>query len=123
MKDQPSRSRVAAFFVCQPLPQGEGDRVSGGEGPLHARQSARHSFRGCEKYFKKVLTGTTEACIIYQVGGRQREHSTAGNGFLGKFFRKENKKVLDKELTARYHIEADSQKPFTKRAERIAGVL
>jgi len=50
-----------------------------------------------------------------QVGGRQREHSTADNGFLGKVFQKENKKVLDKELTTRYHIEADSQKPFTKK--------
>ena len=49
-----------------------------------------------------------------QVGGRQREHSTADDGFLGKFFQKENKKVLDKKFPERYHIEADSRKPFTK---------
>ena len=31
---------------------------------------------------EKVLTSPLKACNIMQVGGRQREHSTADNGFL-----------------------------------------
>ena len=67
---------------------------------------------GAKNFFKKVLTGRGEACIILQVGGRQREHSTADEGFSE--ISSKNKKVLDKELTTRYPIEADSRKPFTK---------
>ena len=51
MKNQPSRIRVAAFVYIEKS----------------------------KNFFKKVLTSPLKACNIMQVGGRQREHSTADN--------------------------------------------
>ena len=74
MKDQPSRSSVAAFAYIEKS----------------------------KNFFKKVLTSPLKACNIMQVGGRQREHSTADSDETNeaKLLRKKN---FEKFLTKQTH--------------------
>ena len=57
---------------------------------------------GAMIFFKKVLTERGETCIILQVGGRQREHSTADSDETNeaKLLRKKN---FEKFLTKQTH--------------------
>ena len=68
---------MVAALEKGPFPEGAVSEADWGS-PLHGKTLSRiETSAGAKNNFKKVLTSPPNACNIMQVGGRQREHSTA----------------------------------------------
>ena len=93
---------MVAALEKGPFPEGAVSEADWGS-PLHGRTMSRIAISaGAKKNFKKVLTSQPKTCNIMQVGGRQREHSTADSDETNeaKLLRKKN---FEKFLTKQTH--------------------